>query len=100
VEAVDARPDAPASGPARVISELERSGNETPGTRSSSLEGGIRDAVKGAERAIEQHDVPQEHRDLVRRVFQRYVDRAAKAAKSADAPPTPSTPPPPPAKDL
>lgn len=51
------RPD-PASGPA---------------TFSES----VRQAAQGAERAIEQQQVPARHQDLVRRVFKRYADQPA-----------------------
>lgn len=44
-----------------------------------SLSEGFKDAAEGVERAIEQQDVPADRSDFVRRVFRRYVDRAAKA---------------------
>jgi len=79
---VDARPSDPAASPKdRVIAEWlsdrapDRGG---PVTREAVAEG-VRDAARGAERAIEQQAVPQRYGDLVRRVFRRYVDRAAPA---------------------
>ncbi|MFZ4574445.1 MAG: hypothetical protein ACOYN0_08615 [Phycisphaerales bacterium] len=82
-EIVDARPDSIEKGvKRRTISELERGPDGGGGgAGGSALDEGVRDAVKGAERAIEQHNVPRERRDLVRRVFQRYVERSAKPAE-------------------
>lgn len=51
----------------------------TPGT--------LRDAASGVERAIEQQAVPDRRSDLVRRVFQRYRDRAESGPPGSSNPP-------------
>jgi hypothetical protein len=79
-EIVDARPSRIEPGVRkRTISEMEGSGEPgESGGGATGLSDGVRDAVKSAERAIEQHNVPRDRRDLVRRVFQRYVERSTK----------------------
>lgn len=45
-----------------------------PGTGAGSV---VDEAAKGAERAVERRAVPRERRELIRRVFERYRQRAA-----------------------
>lgn len=53
---------------------------------------GLRRAADGAERSVEQQRVPARHSDLVRRVFQRYMERAAELRKSTGGTPVPPVP--------
>lgn len=81
-EAVDARPRGEAAKGAResVISEWlapATPGPDTAARREATAER-FREAARGAERAVEQQAVPMQHRDLVRRVFNRYTERATK----------------------
>jgi len=48
-----------------------------PTSVSRGLSSGITVAAEGAQRAVDQQQVPAQYSDLVRRVFKRYVDRAA-----------------------
>jgi len=80
IEAVDARPrGTPASGAREsVISEWlapPAPDRDATARREATAER-FREAARGAERAVEQQGVPMQHRDLVRRVFNRYTERA------------------------
>lgn len=82
-EAVDARPRGPAARSANesVIAEW-LSGAEGSGGVGTARGGGsaaerVRQAAASAERAVEQQAVPMQHRELVRRVFRRFSERAA-----------------------
>lgn len=44
----------------------------------------LREAISGAERAIEQQSLPDRRSDLVRRVFRRYAERAHESAPPAE----------------
>lgn len=94
----DAPPDhaLPNGGPTetlRVDAEGERAigewmgdrPDEAPGRREAARDG-LRRAADGAERAIEQQRVPAEYRDLVRRVFRRYIDHATEARPAGAVP--------------
>lgn len=81
IQAVDARPR---GEPARGVREAVISEWLTPATpdpdaivRRQDVVERFREAARGAERAVEQQAVPLQHRDLVRRVFNRYTERAA-----------------------
>ncbi len=52
----------------------------TPGASSGQV---LQEAARGAERAVERQAVPRERRDLVRRVFERFRQRAAKEREAA-----------------
>jgi hypothetical protein len=80
-EVVDARPRAE---PARGVREAVISEWLTPAVRDPDAivqrqvaAERFREAARGAERAVEQQAVPLQHRDLVRRVFNRYTERAS-----------------------
>lgn len=99
-ETVDARdPNAAAE---RTIAQWFDPDKSSGGTQSGPpVADHIRDAVRSADRSIEQQRVPSRHEDLVRRVFDRYLRRAqgaqgeqsgpsfAPAAKDADTPKNP-----------
>ncbi len=76
--------DARAAGSRRERTIAQWYRDQQPGGDKSvsreSLSEGFKDAAVGVERAIEQQDVPTDRTDFVRRVFRRYVDRAAKPA--------------------
>jgi hypothetical protein len=80
-ETFDARggPDGPTPRDGQVIAEWY--GEEQPGPSTAGAAGGggleLREAARGAERAIERRAVPRERRELVRRVFERFRQRAA-----------------------
>jgi hypothetical protein len=58
-----------------------------PAARERVISERVREAAAGAERAVEQQEVPARHADLIRRVFRRYQDRGAPRAEDApDAP--------------
>lgn len=86
--------DAAAPGKERVISDWQKDmpdGQRDASAAGSAMEEDIRQAKESAERAIEQQSVPAQHRDLVRRVFEKFnqrVDTAKKSAPSAN----PATP--------
>jgi hypothetical protein len=85
-ETVDARGDRPErsqNSGERVIAEWYSDRPHTGGTARSAGDGlgeTVRDAASGAQRAIEQQQVPGRHADLVRRVFRRYVERTSPGA--------------------
>lgn len=70
-----------------------RAGGERPSDRPAPTEiapitpSTLREAASGVERAIEQQSVPDRRSDLVRRVFQRYRDRAESASSGSTNPP-------------
>lgn len=81
IQTVDARPR---GEPARGVREAVISEWLTPATpdpdavaRRQAVAERFREAARGVERAVEQQAVPLQHRDLVRRVFNRYTERAA-----------------------
>lgn len=82
----DVRPaESPAEADERVIARwfsdegVDRTGAVTHREAART----IQEAQKGAEQAIERQAVPRRHADLVRRVFQRYSERAGPAAIDA-----------------
>jgi hypothetical protein len=85
-EPVDARGQPRTDPSEHVIADYF---NNKPGPRTGApgptLQQGVSDAAKGAERAIEQQAVPSQYSDLVRRVFKRYVERVQPGA-DRDAP--------------
>lgn len=98
-ETVDARGDRPErsqNSGERVIAEWYSDRPHTGGTARSAGDGlgeTVRDAASGAQRAIEQQQVPGRHADLVRRVFRRYVERTSPGATQvAPAPANPGGP--------
>ncbi len=73
-------------GKERVISDWQKDmpdGQRDASAAGSAMEEDIRQAKESAERAIEQQSVPAQHRDLVRRVFEKFNQRVDKAKKSA-----------------
>lgn len=83
VTPVDVRPRQEAEGGGRVIADyFSRDNARRTGTSSETLSEGFREAAAGVERGIEQQNISNQHSDLVRRVFRRYVERTT---------PTPST---------
>ncbi len=68
------RPTTP-TGPGRVAAERP-SDRQGPVEVAPITAGSLREAASGVERAIEQQSVPDRRSDLVRRVFQRYRERA------------------------
>jgi len=92
-EVMDIRKQRENDPAARVISQWDaapRSDGASGGV-GPSLAGGLTEAARGAQNAIEQQQVPAQYSDLVRRVFKKYVDRAAAqqgGAKPTDAPST------------
>jgi len=72
-EPVDARPE-DAQGSPQTINEWLGEGQDgeyTPEAREQ-----MKDAVRSAERAVEQQRVPSRHEELIRRVFRRWQQRA------------------------
>jgi len=92
---VDARPEDPQGEGGRVISEWLGEGQE--GELPPEAREEIRRAAGTAERAIEQQRVPSRHKDLVRKVFRRWQERAddptggVVAPLGQDAPPAGSS---------
>lgn len=72
-DAVDARPQ-DAEGAPQTISEWLGDGQD--GEYSPEGREQMRDAVRSAERAVEQQRVPTRHEELIRRVFRRWQQRA------------------------
>ena len=60
----------------RVVSEIFDPKAARPERGSSGPAEALREATAGAERAVETLDLPREQRELVRRVFKRYNERA------------------------
>lgn len=80
--------NAAAPGKERVISDWQKEmpdGRRDASQAASAMEEDIRQARESAERAIEQQSVPAQHRDLVRRVFEKFNQRIDTAKKSAPA---------------
>jgi hypothetical protein len=80
-EAFDARgetPDGP-RGPQHVIADWLGDEAERPAGAAPAASPGapLREAAEGVERAIDRQAVPRTRSDLVRRVFERYRQRAA-----------------------
>jgi hypothetical protein len=71
----------------RPIAEIPKIVGDAPVLRSTSgiTRGAVREAAKGAERALEQQTVPPQHSDLIRRVYRRILDRTSSERGSADA---------------
>jgi hypothetical protein len=88
---VDARVRKPGpNNDERTLAELARDeGRRTDaGVSTRPLDDGLREAAKGAERAIEEQSVPSRHADYVRRVFGKYLERASGTPSStSDAKP-------------
>lgn len=79
-ETVDARPKSvPEGSKPRVLAEVLNPNGTERRTSSSepSLGGELREAAKGAERAIEQQGVPNARTEYIRRVMRRYAERAS-----------------------
>lgn len=95
-EMVDARPrvDRSAADGARVISEWSGDPSRDPSAPSSPGATGerVRAAAAGAERAVEQQVVPAQYGPFVRRVFRKYVERAATERPGVPASPGPAVP--------
>lgn len=71
----------------RVIAEWFGKDGEQPAAAASSGQGAgagsvVDEAARGAERAVERRAVPRERRELIRRVFERYRQRAAERESS------------------
>lgn len=83
-EAFDARRESPAASPDDpVIGRWFGDGAPGQGVSRQGFGEAVREAASGAERAIENQAVPPRHADLIRRVFQRYVDRLPEASSDA-----------------
>ena len=92
LESVDARPnEVDPNVRRRMLSEIEGSG-DGGATADVQWRRSVEEAAKGAEKAIERRGVPRERRDFVRRVFQRYVDRAKVQEQTAPARPAEDVP--------
>jgi len=86
----------------KVIAEWDRASDRSKdgaiavqgAPAAGALSEGIRQAAAGAEHAIEQQEIPSQYSDLVRRVFNRYVQRAARPAlpQQNEAPPPATVP--------
>jgi hypothetical protein len=78
-EAMDVRKQRENDPAARVLSQWDAAPRPdgASGGVGPSLAGGLTQAARGAQNAIEQQQVPAQYSDLVRRVFKKYVDRAA-----------------------
>jgi len=76
---VDARRTNSTSDGDRVIAEWDAPPKPGDAGKAAPLGvgEGVRRAAEGAERAIEQQNVPPQYTDLVRRVFKKYVERTA-----------------------
>jgi hypothetical protein len=77
---VDARrPAAPEKQPKeRTLAEWSGPGDKQPGAPTTpGVSDAMREAAQGAERAVEQQQVPARYSDLVRRVFKRYSEGSA-----------------------
>ena len=81
VEGIDARRMQERDPGSRTVAEWDSPprpgdvGGNTP--RGPVMAEGLNEAARGAQRAIETQQVPAQYTDLVRRVFRRYVERAA-----------------------
>jgi hypothetical protein len=85
-EPVDARGQPKTDPSEHVIADyFNNKPSPRTGAPGPTLQQGVSDAAKGAERAIEQQAVPSQYSDLVRRVFRRYVERVQPGA-GQDAP--------------
>lgn len=63
----------------RTLAEWSGPGQKEPGApESGGVSQAMREAAQGAERAVEQQQVPARYSDLVRRVFKRYAQGAAR----------------------
>lgn len=76
-------------GESRVLSEWFGEEGERPAGRAGAGEARDRsrvleEAARGAERAVERRAVPRERRELIRRVFERYRQRAEQTGGDAD----------------
>lgn len=94
-ETVDARPKSvPEGSKPRVLAEVLNPDKTTRRSTSSepSLGNELREAAKGAERAIEQQDVPNARTEFIRRVMRRYADRASSDNRVAPTDPAKPAP--------
>lgn len=90
VDDVEAGSDAAEEQGGRVIAEWfndqERpEGVSRTGRPSGSVPPAMDEAARAAERAVERQAVPRDRRDLVRRVFERYRQRAAERASDGES---------------
>ncbi len=95
-ELVDARDkDAAKAGEkSRVVSQWSGDPSNDPRAPATPGEASnrVRAAAAGAERAVEQQIVPSQYGPFVKRVFRKYVERAATQSAPPAAPPTPAVP--------
>ena len=88
---VDARAKDASGDEERVVGRmLDEGGARERGVSREVVVERFRSAAEGAERAIEQQSVPNQHADLVRRVFGRYLERVKKSPAEAGSGPAPS----------
>lgn len=84
---VDARSGPEQDADESVVAEWYRDPSDAPTDGAITSSGvpteRLRAAERDAERALEQQVVPQRHRDLIRTVFRRYLERAAEPAPDA-----------------
>lgn len=59
----------------RTVAEWFGEGRQSPGQGAPSVGEDVRQAVRGAQEAIERERVPRRRSDLIRRVFERYAEQ-------------------------
>lgn len=88
-ETVDARPKStPEGATPRVLAEVLSSDSrrKRESADGSMIRNELREAAKGADRAIEQQGVPTGRSEYIRRVFRRYVERASPSSATMSSP--------------